>query len=261
MCCDASDATLRHEVGEQRLIERYLRQQDRLDLQRLLTAVVALSLLLLLAYFRHYRRLSKQLDASHRQVLEQQQALLEANQQRERMSMTDGLTGLANRRRFDERVALEFALHRRTGRPLSVLMLDLDHFKQVNDQLGHAMGDEYLRRVASELKGYCRRPTDLLARYGGEEIICLLPETAQPEAIQIAGEDARGGCPPAPGQSRHPVGASAPEHRRGYPDRAASYHRQSAGRGRCPAVSGQTRRAQPRVLGLSRARVHPDRLY
>src|SRR5690606_20828167 len=153
---DASDATLRHEVGEQRLIERYLRQQDRLDLQRLLTAVVALSLLLLLAYFRHYRRLSKQLDASHRQVLEQQQALLEANQQLERMSMTDGLTGLANRLRFDERVALEFALHRRTGRPLSVLMLDLDHFKQVNDQLGHAMGDEYLRRVASELKGYCR---------------------------------------------------------------------------------------------------------
>lgn len=65
-------------------------------------------------------------------------------------------------------------------------MLDLDHFKQVNDQLGHAMGDEYLRRVASELKGYCRRPTDLLARYGGEEIICLLPETAQPEALQIA---------------------------------------------------------------------------
>lgn len=183
---DASDATLRHEVGEQRLIERYLRQQDRLDLQRLLTAVVALSLLLLLAYFRHYRRLSKQLDASHRQVLEQQQALLEANQQLERLSMTDGLTGLANRRRFDERVALEFALHRRTGRPLSVLMLDLDHFKQVNDQLGHAMGDEYLRRVASELKGYCRRPTDLLARYGGEEIICLLPETAQPEALQIA---------------------------------------------------------------------------
>src|SRR5690554_958956 len=75
------------------------------------------------------------------------------------------------------------------------------------------------------------------------------------------GEDARGGCPPAPGQSRHPVGASDPEHRRGYPDRAASYHRQSAGRGQCPAVSGQTRRAQPRVLGLSRARVRPDRLY
>src|SRR5690606_30072572 len=166
---DASDAILRHEVGEPRLIERYLRQQDRMDLQRLLTAVVALSLLLLLAYFRHYRRLGKQLDASHRQVLEQQQALLEANQQLERMSMTDGLTGLANRRRFDESVAL-----------------DLDHFKQVNDQLGHAMGDEYLRRVASELRGYCRRPTDLLARYGGEEIICLLPETAQPEALQIA---------------------------------------------------------------------------
>src|SRR5690606_35290029 len=93
---------------------------------------------------------------------------------------------LANRRRFDERMALAFALHRRTGRPLSVLMLDLDHFKQVNDQLGHAMGDEYLRRVASELKGYCRRPTDLLARYGGEEIICLLPERSHQNALQIA---------------------------------------------------------------------------
>jgi len=99
----------------------------------------------------------------------------------ERMSMADGLTGLANRRRFDERVALAFALHRRTGRPLSVLMLDLDHFKQVNDQLGHAMGDEYLRRVASELKGYCRRPTDLLAeadarlyqaKRGGRNRVC-----------------------------------------------------------------------------------------
>ena len=112
---DASDAILRHEVGEPRLIERYLRQHDRLDLQRLLTAVVALSLLLLLAYFRHYRRLGKQLDASHRQVLEQQQALREANQQLERMSMTDGLTGLANRRRFDEQVTLSIGVATQTG--------------------------------------------------------------------------------------------------------------------------------------------------
>src|SRR5690554_8140611 len=102
------------------------------------------------------------------------------------MSMTDGLTGLSNRRRFDERVALAFALHRRSGRPLSVLMLDLDHFKQVNDRLGHAMGDEFLRRVASALKGHCRRPTDLLARYGGAEIICLLPATTQSESLEVA---------------------------------------------------------------------------
>src|SRR5690554_1111093 len=95
------------------------------------------ALLLLLAYFRHYRRLSKQLDASHRQVLEQQQALLEANQQLERMSMTVGLTGLANRRRFDERVALEFALHRRTGR---------SEERRVGKE-GRARGEEYRERI------------------------------------------------------------------------------------------------------------------
>jgi diguanylate cyclase (GGDEF)-like protein len=186
MQIDASAAALRHEVGERRLIERYLHQQDHLLLQQALTAVSGLAMLLLLAYFLHYRRLSKRLKATHRRVLEQQTDLLEANQQLEHMSMTDGLTGLANRRRFDERLALEFSRHKRTRRPLSVLMVDLDHFKQVNDQLGHAMGDDYLRQVASTLKSLCRRPTDLVARYGGEEVICLLPETAHAEAALIA---------------------------------------------------------------------------
>lgn len=96
------------------------------------------------------------------------------------------LTGLANRRQLDERLALDFAVHPRTGAPLSVLMLDLDHFKQVNDSLGHAVGDQYLQQMANELIRYCRRPGDLLARYGGEEMACLLPETPNSDAAQIA---------------------------------------------------------------------------
>lgn len=186
MHIDATGAALRHEVGERRLIDRYLNQQARLLWQQVLTGLAVLLLLLLLAYIGHHRRVSKQLDASHQQVLEQQQALLAANRQLQEMSMTDGLTGLANRRRFDERIALEFAQQRRSGRPLSLLMLDLDHFKQVNDYLGHATGDAYLQRLAKTLLGFSRRPGDLLARYGGEEIICLLPDTAQADAVQIA---------------------------------------------------------------------------
>lgn len=183
---DTADATLRHETGERLLIERYLHQQDHLGLQRTLMILAALSLLLLLAYIRHYRRLSQQLKASHRQVLQQQQALVAANQQLEHLSMTDGLTGLANRRCFDERSALVFAQHKRAQRPLCVLMLDLDYFKAVNDQLGHATGDEYLRQVSDAIASLCRRPTDLLARYGGEELICLLAETPLPKALAMA---------------------------------------------------------------------------
>ena len=183
---DASDSIIRHEVGEQRLVERYLQQRGRLYLQRFLIASIGLSLLLLFAFLWHYRRLNRKLDASHQQVLEQQLALLEANQKLEKLSMVDSLTGLANRRQLDERLALDFAVHRRTGAPLSVLMLDLDHFKQVNDNLGHGVGDQYLQQVANELIRYCRRPGDLLARYGGEEMACLLPETPNSDAAQIA---------------------------------------------------------------------------
>src|SRR5690606_41550546 len=102
-----SDATPPAEARAPRVLAPSPRQPARLHLPRPRPAGAPPPTLLLLASCRHYRRLSKPLDASHRQVLEQQQALLEANQQLERISMTDGLTGLANRRRFDERVALE----------------------------------------------------------------------------------------------------------------------------------------------------------
>jgi diguanylate cyclase (GGDEF)-like protein/PAS domain S-box-containing protein len=90
---------------------------------------------------------------------------------------SDGLTGLANRRHFDERLRDEWARAKRDGTPLSLLMIDVDHFKRFNDQYGHQAGDACLRSLAEILANEARRPTDLAARYGGEEFALLLPGT------------------------------------------------------------------------------------
>src|SRR5690606_7240102 len=94
----------------------------------------------------------------------------------ERLSLTDDLTGLHNRRAFEERLADEVARARRTNRPLSVLMVDLDDFKLVNDVHSHAAGDAVLRATAQAMLA-CVRDVDTCARIGGEEFIVLLPET------------------------------------------------------------------------------------
>lgn len=93
------------------------------------------------------------------------------------LAASDGLTGLANRRCFDERLDLEWARARREGTPLSLLIIDLDHFKQLNDQHGHQEGDSCLRAVAGIIAKHGARPADLAARYGGEEFAMLLPNT------------------------------------------------------------------------------------
>ena len=95
----------------------------------------------------------------------------------ESLSATDGLTGIANRRHFDERLAVEWRRARRMRMPLSLLMLDIDHFKAYNDHLGHLAGDECLQQIARTLAACMRRPADMIARYGGEEFACLLPDT------------------------------------------------------------------------------------
>ncbi|MGU3494820.1 diguanylate cyclase [Xanthobacteraceae bacterium A53D] len=103
-----------------------------------------------------------------------------------RLSETDGLTGIANRRRFDEHLALEWGRAKRTGGALSLLMIDADRFKGINDRFGHAQGDEVLKVVARICGEGARRPADLAARYGGEEFALILPETAVDTARAIA---------------------------------------------------------------------------
>ena len=98
----------------------------------------------------------------------------------------DGLTGVYNRRHFDERLAAESARAMRNGAALSVVLIDVDLFKRFNDRYGHQAGDDCLRRVATALKAGIRRPGDLAARYGGEEFVCLLPDTDLPGALNLA---------------------------------------------------------------------------
>ncbi|KPK65900.1 MAG: hypothetical protein AMK73_01570 [Planctomycetes bacterium SM23_32] len=107
----------------------------------------------------------------------------------EELSVTDELTCIANRRRFAQKLAEEVCRSGRTGHILALLMADLDHFKRVNDELGHQVGDDVLRRCAACLKGNLRT-TDFVARYGGEEFCVLLLETS-PEGARHAAERLR----------------------------------------------------------------------
>jgi diguanylate cyclase (GGDEF)-like protein len=104
-------------------------------------------------------------------------ALEEAKAKLERLSFLDGLTEVANRRRFDEYLQVEWRRAQRAGSPLSVILVDLDSFKSFNDRYGHEAGDEILRRIARTLDQTVNRPADLVARYGGEEFVVVLPGT------------------------------------------------------------------------------------
>lgn len=104
------------------------------------------------------------------------------------LASTDVLTGVANRRRFDESLESEWRRCRRNRAPIALIMIDIDHFKRYNDAYGHVDGDACLTQLANALKDGLRRPRDLLARYGGEEFICLLPETGLDSATQRADE-------------------------------------------------------------------------
>jgi len=104
----------------------------------------------------------------------------------ERLSYNDALTGIPNRRRFDEFFALAWGLSSRQSASIAVILADIDHFKQFNDTFGHQAGDECLRRVAQCLAGGVSRVSDLVARYGGDEFICVLPATPLEGAELVA---------------------------------------------------------------------------
>ncbi len=121
------------------------------------------------------------------QELKEAHALSEySNRALQEMAMQDALTGLPNRRHFDAALAQEFKRAARDHAELSLIMIDLDHFKGYNDCYGHPAGDECLRRVAEAIAGIPQRPADLVARYGGEELVVLLPNTTGAGAATVA---------------------------------------------------------------------------
>jgi diguanylate cyclase (GGDEF)-like protein len=109
-----------------------------------------------------------------------------ANQELERLVNLDSLTQIANRRRFDEHLQQEWRRLMRDGEPLSLILCDIDCFKLYNDFYGHQAGDDCLKRVAQAIAQIPERPGDLVARYGGEEIVVILPNTNAQGAVQIA---------------------------------------------------------------------------
>jgi len=119
-------------------------------------------------------------------VAERTRELEQANHQLEALSATDSLTGIANRRRFDEALSGELRRAVRSLKPLSLMMLDVDYFKNYNDRYGHLAGDDCLRAIARVLRTSSRRATDLAARYGGEEFAVIVAESDSANAMLLA---------------------------------------------------------------------------
>jgi diguanylate cyclase (GGDEF)-like protein len=108
-----------------------------------------------------------------------------ANQELQQLVMVDGLTGVANRRRFDEYLYQQWRRTQREEKPLSLMLCDVDFFKFYNDRYGHQAGDECLRQIAQAIKRGIQRPGDLVARYGGEEFAVILPDSSVKGTIKV----------------------------------------------------------------------------
>ena len=145
---------------------------ERIIVLQLFAAAAAILVLVLSATLAERDRVKAQLETAKEELAQ--------------LAATDSLTGLANRRRLDAFLNLEHRRARRVQSSMSMLMLDVDHFKEFNDQYGHQAGDECLRKVASVVSKFGRRPGDLAARYGGEELLILLSPTDAPFAEKTA---------------------------------------------------------------------------
>lgn len=136
--------------------------------------------------YAELQKVTAQLEQKTRALEEANTHLGHAIETLHRISTQDGLTQVANRRHFDDTLALEWRRAVRNGMPLSLLIVDLDFFKRFNDEHGHQSGDEALRQVAQVLRESVHRAADVVARYGGEEFVVLLPETDGEHAREIA---------------------------------------------------------------------------
>jgi len=135
---------------------------------------------------RYVLRSMRLRGASDRALRTAHQQIVHTNSQLAHLVDHDGLTGILNRRAFDRRFEEILGQSRRYGRPVSLVLFDVDHFKAYNDHYGHLAGDECLRMVAAALSKAMRRPGDVLARYGGEEFVAILPDTAADGARAVA---------------------------------------------------------------------------
>ena len=130
-------------------------------------------------------QLSNELAQAQRELLSAHNKLKRREEEIRALSLTDELTGIANRRRFDEVIAAEYARARRYGGEFALVIADIDHFKRVNDEFGHDVGDAVIRAFARVIQGQIRR-TDLAARFGGEEFVVLMLETDAESALHCA---------------------------------------------------------------------------
>jgi diguanylate cyclase (GGDEF)-like protein len=162
--------------GEASPHEMILRAQEYI----LTLSMIGMGLSILLG---EQRALARELEDK---VNERTRALEESNCKLAELSATDSLTGIANRRRFDETLAVEWAHARRSGEPLALCLLDVDLFKDYNDHYGHQAGDDRLRQVADEISRHVRRSGDLVARYGGEEFAFISPAADEAHALAMA---------------------------------------------------------------------------
>lgn len=126
------------------------------------------------------------LEALETELQQKTDELQRLNNELQRLNLLDGLTGVANRRCFDESLALEWQKSERSGQPLSLLMVDVDNFKAFNDSYGHVQGDNCLKQMAQTMAKAVHRSLDLVARYGGEEFAIILPETDKAGAVFVA---------------------------------------------------------------------------
>lgn len=132
------------------------------------------------------RTLEQKVEERTRLLAETNSKLQEANEILHSISMRDGLTGIGNRRCFDETIEKEWKRSMRHLRPVSLLLMDIDYFKAYNDKYGHLCGDDCLKKVAKSISENLKRPGDLSARYGGEEFAVLLPDTNKSSAVIVA---------------------------------------------------------------------------